>query len=154
MALGEWKMFQFKSKKQRDKEAKEYAVWAFPYGDIQRERLTALTRQLVPKGPVEIHLASFLTCKELYEDTLENCESKEDAADKMINVIGSYGQLISIREMPFYLALVLADAEIDENCEYPTADEMRDRIKKLEDSRTKTKWSLFKKKTNNDNSSP
>jgi len=86
MALGEWRLFQFKSKKQREKEEKAYAKWAFPYGDLQRERLTELIKKLMPKGPVEINLASFLTCKELYEDTLENSQSREEATDKMINV--------------------------------------------------------------------
>ena len=145
MALGEWKLFQFKSKKQRDKEAKAYALWAFPYGDLQRARLTELTKELFPKGATEINLASFLTCKELYEDVLEETEEKDEAVNRMINVIKSYGQLISIKEMPAYLALVLADAEIDENCEYPTADEMRERIKKLEEMRTKESRSLFNK---------
>jgi len=148
MALGEFKMFQFKSKKQRDKEAKEYAAWAFPYGDLQRERLMVLVRELMPKGPVELKTASFLTCKELYDDVLENSESREEATDKMINSLRSYGQLISANEMPFYLALVLADSEIDENCNYPSANEMRERIQKLTDMRTKTKLSLFKKKKN------
>jgi len=148
MALGEWKLFQFKSKKQRDKEAKAYAEWAFPYGELQRERLTELTRELIPKGRVEINLASFLTCKELYEDVLEDSESQDDAVNKMINVIKSYGQLISINEMPVFLALVLADADVSENCEYPPVYEMREKIQKLEAMRTKTKRSLFKKRKN------
>ena len=145
MALGEWKMFQFKSKKQREKEAAEYAKWAFPYGDLQRERLTNLMRELMPKGAVEIHMASYLTCKELYENTLEDCESPEDATNKMINIIRSYGQLISANDMPVYLAIVLADADVDENCEYPSVDEVRERVQKLIDLRPKKK-KRFKKK--------
>ena len=145
MALGEWKMFQFKSKKQREKEAKEYAKWAFPYGELQRERLTELMRELMPKGAVEINMASYLTCKELYENTLEDCESPEDATNRMINIIRSYGQLISANDMPIYLAVVLADADVDENCEYPSADEMRERIQKLIDLRP-VKKKRFKKK--------
>ena len=149
MALGEFKLFQFKSKKQIEKEAKEYALWAFPYGDLQKEKLSALVKELSPKTPVQLSLASFLTCKELYENALENSESRDDAVNNMINVIRSYSQLIKTDEMPLYLALVLADADVDDSCEYPSAEEMRVRIKKLEDMRVKTTFKLFKKKTKN-----
>jgi len=145
MALGEFTMFQMKSKKQREKEEKAYANWAFPHGDLQRERLAELLAELIIKGPVEINMASFLTCKELYENTLEDSESQDAAIEKIINVLRSYGQLIKSEEMPIFLALVLADAEIDENCEYPSAQEMRERIQKLTEMKAKRK-SLFKKK--------
>jgi len=146
MALGEFKLFQMKSRKQREKEAKEYAIWAFPYGDLQREHLTALMRELIPKGPVEINMASFLTCKELYEGILDDLETRDAAVDRMINGLRSYGQLIKASEMPVFLALVLADTEVDESCEYPSADEMRERIKELTALKKDTKLKLFKRK--------
>ena len=151
MALGEFKLFQMKSKKQRDKEAREYAAWAFPYGDTQRDKLSALICELLPKPSGSIGLASFLTCKELYERTLEDSESPEEAIDKMVNVIRNYSQLIRNEEMPIYLALVLADAELDEKCEYPTVDEMRSRIQGLTDLKKEKKLRLFKKKKESKN---
>jgi len=135
MALGEFRLFQFKSRDQREKEEREYAVWAFPYGEIQRENLTALIQELNPKAFMQLYLTSFLTCKELYERTLENTESRENAIDKMLNEIRSYNQLIKMKEMPMFLALVLADEEIDESCEYPSADEIRASIQELESKR-------------------
>ena len=146
MALGEFKFFQMKSKRQREKEAREYAAWAFPYGDLQRERLTELVRELFPKGHLEINLASFLTCKELYENLLEDTESRDTAIDSMINVMRSYGNLIKAGEMPTFLALVLADAEIDERCEYPSVNEMQERIQELTAMKKDTKLKLFKKR--------
>ena len=147
MALGEFKLFQFKSKKQREKEEREYALWAFPYGDLQKENLAALIQELIPKISVPLGLASFLTCKELFENTLEDSQSRDDAIDKMLNVIKSYSQLINKAEMPMYLALVLADAEVDEDCRYPAPDEMRASIQELEDLIEKPKRRFFKKKT-------
>ena len=148
MALGEFKLFQMKSKKQREKEAREYAEWAFPYGDTQREHMTELIREIDPKSPIQMSLTSFLTCKELYERTLEDCESREDAINNMLNVIKSYNQLIRVHEMPMYLALVLADADIDESCEYPSADEIRVRIQEFIDMKNEKKSKWRKKKTN------
>jgi len=140
MALGEFKMFQFKSREQREKEEHEYAVWAFPYGDLQRENLTALIRELKPKESVPIFLTSFLTCKEIYESTLQKSESRENTIEKMLNEIKRYNQLIRPKEMPMYLALVLVDKDIDERCEYPPIDVIKAKIQELEDMKIKTKW--------------
>jgi len=149
MALGEFKLFQFKSRKQKEIEEQEYAVWAFPYGDTQRERLCELIRLLYPKASIPIYLAAFLTCKELYERELKDSESDEETVEKMINVVKDYGQLIRKSEMPMYLALVLADADVDENCEYPSAEEIQAKILELTDMKKENKKprkKLFEKK--------
>jgi len=146
MALGEFKMFQWKSKEQRDKEAREYAAWAFPHGEKQKENLGALILELRPKASLPLSMASFLTCKELFERTLESSESRENAVDKMLNSIGNYNQLIKSDEMPMYLALVLADTDLDEECEYPSIEKMHVRIQELSNLKTVKKFSLFKKK--------
>jgi len=147
MALGEFKMFQWKSKEQREKEAREYATWAFPHGEKQKENLGALILELKPKASLPLSMASFLTCKELYERTLESSESRESAVEKMLNAIGNYNQLIKSDEMPMYLALVLADADLDEECEYPAIEEIRVRIQELNDLKIAKKFSLFKKRS-------
>ncbi|MCL2426050.1 MAG: hypothetical protein FWD05_06905 [Oscillospiraceae bacterium] len=146
MALGDFKLFQYKSKNQRDREEHEYAVWAFPYGDTQKEKLCELFKELIRKPYIPMCLTVYLTCKELFEWTLKNSESHEEAINKMINVVKGYEQLLTPAETPLYLALVLASAEIDENCEYPSADEIRTRIKELEDMRIVKRSKLFKRK--------
>jgi hypothetical protein len=140
MALGDFKLFQFKNKEQREKEENEYAVWAFPYGDLQRENLTALIHDLKPKVSIPIYLASFLTCKEIYESTLKKSDSREQAIDKMLNELKSYNQLIKPKEMPMYLALVLADADLDESCEYPPIDIIKAKIQEFEGMKKKSIW--------------
>ena len=140
MALGEFRLFQFKNREQREKEEREYAAWAFPNGDLQRENLTALVRELKPKESTPIFITSFLTCKELYEMTLEKSDSRENAIEKMLNGIKSYNQLIRPKEMPMYLALVLADKDIDERCEYPPIEVIKAKIQELEDMKIKSKW--------------
>jgi len=132
MALGEFRLFQFKSKSQIKNEEREYANWAFPYGDLQRNRLTNLIKELDPKATVSLSLATFLTCKELYERKLDETGSREEAVYQLINVVKSYNQLIRKNEMTFYLALVLADADINDNCEYPAADILHEKINELE----------------------
>jgi len=136
MALEQFNLFRPKSKEQRENEEKEYAAWAFPYGEMQKDRLSALLKELIPKSSSPLNLFSFLTCKELYEKTFEASESREDTIIKFMNAIKSQKQMIKKSEIPIYLALVIADAEIDENCDYPTADTMRLRIQEIEELKT------------------
>ena len=156
MALGEFRLLQFKSREQMEKEEREYADWAFPNGDLQKENLAALMQELSPKTSTQLALVSFLTCKELFERTLKRFEAQESTQEylkaheaavfRMLNDVKIYSQLIKPKEMPMYLALVLADEDIDESCEYPTADEMRESIKLLEEKRKDSIWKLLFKK--------
>jgi len=132
MALGDFTLFQWKSKETREKEAKAYAEWAFPHGQRQRDKLEALMKELKPKESVQFLMMGYLTTKELYERYLEKMELSEKALDFMINDEKKYKQIVRKHEMTTYLALVIADAEIGEECEYPPADEIRLRIEDLE----------------------
>jgi len=135
MALGEFKLFNFKSKQQREKEEREYAAWAFPHGDIQREKLTELMRELRPKEQPQMMMFSYLTCKELYKNQFEETKSREDAIDRFLGAAKSYKQLIRRDDLCMYLALVLADADIEEQCVYPGADEISAQASQLEELR-------------------
>ena len=135
MALGEFKLFNFKSKQQREKEEREYAAWAFPYGDLQREKLAELMRELKPREQPQMMMFSFLTCKELYKNQFEESKSREDAIGRFLGAAKNYKQLIRKDDLCMYLALVLSDAEIDEKCGYPGADEIRARASELEELR-------------------
>jgi hypothetical protein len=149
MALGENRWFQWKSKKQQEKEARQYAAWAFPHGDLQRDNLTTLMTGLRPKDSPQITLASYLTCKELYENTLGDSESREEAIDRMINEVRSYNQLIKREDMSLFLAVVLADADIDERCEYPSVDDIQAKIQELNEIKKGRKKGKIKGLKNN-----
>ena len=132
MALGEFNLFTWKSKSAREKEQREYAVWAFPHGQKQRENLEVLLKELFPKGAASTSLISFLTCKELYDGALEDNGSRDNAVFELINTQKKYKQIIDKRNMTAYIALVLADADVDESCEYPSADAIRAHTTELE----------------------
>jgi len=125
MALGEFNMFSWKSKEAQKKEQEEYALWAFPHGQKQRDNLETLLKELFPKDNTAMILIAFLTCKELYEGELRSCGSRDEAIVEVISDQKKYRHLIKSKETAMYIALVIADADIDELCEYPTADEIR-----------------------------
>jgi len=132
MALGEFTMFSWKSKEARDREQREYSEWAFPHGPQQRTKLEALLRELRPRERLEFMMMGFLTSKELYERYLKDLGSREAALDYMINEEKKYKQILSRKDITTYLAVVLADAEVDESCAYPSADEIRVNIAELD----------------------
>ena len=132
MALGEFQLFTWKSKTAQQNEQIEYEKWAFPYGQKQRDNLQKLLLEVYPKESVVTTLVPFLTCKELYEGVLKKTGGRDLAVDTLLNTQKKYKRLILKKQMATYIALVLADANIDESCEYPTADEIRARTQELE----------------------
>ena len=135
MALGDMKMFQWKSKATQQKEQEEYDKWAFPYGKKQRDNLQSLLFELYPKESMPTTLVPFLTCKELYEQALRSTGGSDYAIDMLLNKQRKYKQIIRKKDMATYLALVLADASVGESCEYPAAQEITARAQKLEELR-------------------
>ena len=136
MALGEYQIFTWKSKATQQKEQEDYGKWAFPYGEKQREALQELLLGIYPKETIPTTLIPFLTCKELYEGLLNKTGSREAAVDTLINKQKKYKQIIKKKTMVTYLAVVLADADIDERCNYPSTDIIMQTVQELEKLRT------------------
>jgi len=132
MALGEFGIFSFKSKAAQEKEQEEYALWAFPHGQSQRDNLEKLLKELFPKDNTAMALISFLTCKELYGTALKSNESSDEAIDTVISEQRKYKHVLKRKEVAMYIALAIADADIDEQCEYPAADEIRTHAEDIE----------------------
>ena len=130
-------LFVFKTKKQREREAAKFDRWAFPYGMPQREKVTALLRELLPKEDPKAALAVYLMGRQAYrgsfrddpEDLAERTEQDKMAAlDQILQtqLFGRYKKFI-----PYYKVLVLADLSVDENLNYPTAEELRRQAEEL-----------------------
>ena len=130
--LSDHPIFTWKSKSTQNKEAIEYEKWAFPYGEEQRKRLEALLGELFPKADLPSLLISFLTCKEIYEGVFDKEGSEEAAASYMINEVGKYKMVLRKKEMPMYIAIVLADERVDGSFWYQSADEIRAKAQQLE----------------------
>lgn len=130
-------MFTFKSKKQRERDAKNFNRWAFPYGEPQRQKLTEIIKQLLPKEDPKAALAVYLMGREAYrgsfkddaEDLAQRTEERRiRALDYLLKeqLFGRYKKFI-----PYYKVLVLADAQVDETLNYPSVEELRRRAEEL-----------------------
>ncbi len=134
-SIADW--FTFKSAKQRARDERNFARWAFPYGDAQKERIVQLIRELMPKEDPKAALSVFLMGRQAYrgsfrddpEDLAERTAADQMAALDAIlasQLFGRYKKFI-----PYYKVLVLADLDVDERLEYPTAEELRSRAENL-----------------------
>ena len=129
MSVADW--FTFKSAKQRAKEAKMYARWAFPYGDAQKEKILQLIGELMPKEDPKAGLAVFLIGRQAYlgayDDDPEDLEERKEA-HKLEALNGQLENQLFGRykkNIPFYKALILAAAKVDASLNYPAVEELR-----------------------------
>ena len=127
MSLFNNSIFSWKSAAAQKKEEEEYRRWAFPYGEKQQEALKALFKEVFARSD-GFTMFSFLTCKEMYDKALEDHGSSDAAVEAMVNNrLNLKLQVVSdIRkdDLLKYIALVLADRNVDEQCEYPSAEEI------------------------------
>jgi len=130
-------MFVFKTAKQRERDARNFDRWAFPYGEPQRQKVIELIRELLPKEDPKAALAVYLMGREAYrgsfkddaEDLAERTEARKlRALDYQLSeqLFGRYKKFI-----PYYKALVLADAQVDETLNYPSVEELRRHAEEL-----------------------
>ena len=130
-------MFTFKTAKQREREARNFDRWAFPYGLEQREKLVQILKDLLPKEDPKAALAVYLMGREAYrgsfkddaEDLAERTEERKlRALDYTLKeqLFGRYKKFI-----PYYKVLVLADAQVDETLNYPSVEELRRRAEEI-----------------------
>ena len=134
-SIADW--FTFKTAKQRARDERNYARWAFPYGDAQKEMILQLIRELMPKEDPRAALSVFLMGRQAYrgsfrddpEDLAERTSQDQmNALDAVLanQLFGKYKKFI-----PYYKVLVLADLEVDETLNYPTAEELRRRVEEM-----------------------
>ena len=134
-SIADW--FTFKTAKQRERDERNFARWAFPYGDAQKEMILQLIRELMPKEDPRAALSVFLMGRQAYrgsfrddpEDLAERTSQDQmNALDAVLanQLFGKYKKFI-----PYYKVLVLADLEVDETLNYPTAEELRRRVEEM-----------------------
>ena len=129
------KLFTWQSAADRKREQAAYEKWAFPYGEKQRDNLKSLLETVFKKNDGFI-LFNFLMCKEMYDDALEDNESRDLAISALINKRKNNRlqiiKQLKPKEWLLYIALVLADKNVDESCEYPTAEQIIAKAQELQ----------------------
>ena len=125
MGLAEF--FTIKSPWQRKREQEQYNQWAFPYGEPQLQAVKLLILELMPDEK-KTGLAVYLIGREAYQ-SVEPENAIEAACDAMASQLPGKHR----KKLTLFLALILADAAIDESLQYPDPEAIRAEAKRLED---------------------
>lgn len=135
-SLMEW--LGIKTAQQRALEAKRYDRWAFPYGEAQKEKITNLLAELLPEEKPKMALLVFLQGKQGYTggNAAEGRPPRECSEEKRM-YYAQWEMETTLRgklrkRMPRYLALIVADQQVDESLQYPTVEELRASAEELD----------------------
>lgn len=136
MAIGDYNFLTWKNKKTRERDAKEYEEWAFPFGAEHREKLTALLKELFPKEDSSVAMVCHLTAKELvsrYIGIMDEPEHHDFAVKNLAKDLKKYRRMFRKGNARFiYATLGRIDLAITEELNYPSVDEILAQAEALE----------------------
>ena len=135
MDIADW--LGIKSREQEEREFQAFSENSFPYGQPQRDKVEELLSQLFPKEKKQFTMMLFLLGKQYYhgyglrnEQDYQGYTQEErlNIAAKSLNrhLTGKHRKSLTT-----YLALIAADAQVDENLLYPTAQEIQEQARAL-----------------------
>lgn len=135
MDIADW--LGMKSREQEEREFQAFSENSFPYGQPQRDKVEELLSQLFPKEKKQFTMMLFLLGKQYYhgyglrnEQDYQGLTQEErlNIAAKSLNrqLTGKHRKSLTT-----YLALIAADAQVDENLLYPTAQEIQEQARAL-----------------------
>ena len=124
-----------KSKREREREQREFSHWAFPYGKEQQEKLRRLMRELFPREAPELAMMAYLTAREVYLDKYGDYADDPafDPETEALAILAKGSVRPPRGDIPVYVALVVADAGVDERLSYPTREEVLAIAKQLQE---------------------
>ena len=135
MALGEIQWLQFKNKKTRERDEREYAEWAFPYGKEQQDKVTALLKELDPKESTQVAMVCLLTAKEILDrvkQIIDIPEHREYAFKCVAKDFKRYRSIFrKIENRALYYVLGRVEMDMTAELNYPTADEIRKQAEEI-----------------------
>ena len=135
MDIADW--LGIKSREQEEREFQAFSENSFPYGQPQRDKVEELLSQLFPKEKKQFTMMLFLLGKQYYhgyglrnEQDYQGYTQEErlNIAAKSLNrqLTGKHRKSLTT-----YLALIAADAQVDENLLYPTAQEIQEQARAM-----------------------
>ena len=135
MDIADW--LGIKSRDQEEREFQAFSENSFPYGQAQRDKIEELLKELFPKEKKQFTMMLFLLGKQYYhgyglrneqDDQGYTQEERLNIAAKSLNrqLTGKHRKSLTT-----YLALIAADAQVDENLLYPTAQEIQEQARAL-----------------------
>ena len=107
----------FRNKKQIEEDAKAFSNSIFPYGEVQKEKAISLLKEMMTYKDEEMMVYNYLVLKQLVMKKGEDPDLRNTLRDS--------------DDVYLYLALALADKQIDEKLDYPSKEELQNKANEL-----------------------
>ncbi len=117
--------FNFRNKKQIEEDAKAFSNSIFPYGEAQKEKTISLLKEMMAYKDEEMMVYNYLVLKQLVMKKGEDPDLIKLAKKNVRNTLRNSDDVY------LYLALALADKQIDEKLDYPSKEELQNKANEL-----------------------
>lgn len=135
MSILDW--FTSKSPEQAREDSQRYDQWAFPHGTPQKDAMLGLLAQFFPKEDKKLSLVTYLIVKEAYCGNFRTTASMEELShsERLKLAMKALKKKLTgpqRKQIPMYLALILADAQVDESLQYPSTTQLQESAQQLQ----------------------
>ena len=115
----------FRNKKQIEEDAKAFSNSIFPYGEVQKEKTISILKEMMTYKDEEMMVYNYLVLKQLIMKKGEDPDLIRLAKKNVRNTLRNSDDVY------LYLALALADKQIDEKLDYPSKEELQNKANEL-----------------------
>jgi len=122
----------FKTKAQKQAEFEEYKKWAFKYGDEQKQKVEQILGRLFPNEKPSLAMMTYLLARDAYYGKYDTRKpSDRNPIQDMYNVLSKKRYQVPEKDIPLYMALVIADERVSYTLDYPPDDVLRSVARRL-----------------------
>ena len=115
----------FRNKKHIEEDAKAFSNSIFPYGEVQKEKTISILKEMMTYKDEEMMVYNYLVLKQLVMKKGEDPDLIRLAKKNVRNTLRNSDDVY------LYLALALADKQIDEKLDYPSKEELQNKANEL-----------------------
>ncbi len=113
----------FKTSEQKQADLDEYTQWAFKFGQEQKEKIEEILGKLFPKEIPSMAMMTYLLGRDAYYGKYGTKKSSDrNPLKDMYNVLSKKRYQVPKKDIPLYMALVIADERVSETLDYPPED--------------------------------
>ncbi|NLO98765.1 MAG: hypothetical protein GX386_00525 [Clostridiaceae bacterium] len=113
----------FKTREQKQADLDEYTRWVFKYGQPQKEKVEQILSRLFPKEAPSMAMMTYLLGRDAYYGRYNTKKSSDRNPIKdMYDVLSKKRYQVPKKDIPLYMALIIADERVSEALDYPPDD--------------------------------
>lgn len=120
----QWLSFKTREQKQADLDA--YTQWAFKYGQPQKKMIEQILGRLFPKETPSIAMMTYLLGRDAYYGRYDTRKpSDRNPLKDMYDTLSKKRYQVPKKDIPLYMALIVADERVTDTLDYPPDDVLR-----------------------------